>query len=725
MTLTLPQKTFTGAILGILAGIIFGQYCGYLRPIGSLYVLLLQVAVYPYVISSLLRSLGSLVPSVGLNLLKRGWGLYILLMFVTFMVMMILANAIPVSESSISIGNDVHKPVITTLLNLLVPSNPFAALSQNYVPAIIIFCIFYGVMIQHVAKKAALIEMLDTITHASLGFWNKLVLVAPYAVFALFADAAGTINFLELKELSVYLAVFFIGTLLLAFWIIPALISSLTTLHRKDIFAGLREGLLLSISTTLSVVALPAIQEFVHKLVQSDENDPEETDEIVRTVSSVSYAFAQLGNCFLYLFVIFAAFYLAHPLDTVQKLLLPIMSYLSSIGSPSATVNSIAFLGSWLNLPDSVTELYVSTVTLTRYGQVIASVMGIAALTILMTLSYYRKLKIQPRKLMINLILVLIVLGSIAYAGRLIQPLLFSNVGANFNNFQLDPNITAGVKATVIRPDNNMQLPTNFTATEDNLTRIQRTHILRVGYNPTVIPFSYFNNQNELVGYDVAMIYNLARSLHSQIEFIPFAWNNLITDLNNNKFDIAIGGIYASQDRLAQAGLSDPYFTSPLALIVPEAKKNSYLHIQTDKLPHKLKVGTFADPVLETLAQRYFSDSQTVIVSDYIHLDAQIANQQIDVALWTKEQAQAWVMLHPGYAAIVPQRLTYEPALAFAYLTPKNSPQFLSYLNYWLKLRTLDGFQQQQYQQWLLAKLPTVTHHRWNVIDDVLLKGLH
>ncbi len=46
------------------------------------------------------------------------------------------------------------------------------------------------------------------------------------------------------------------------------------------------------------------------------------------------------------------------------------------------------------------------------------------------------------------------------------------------------------------------------------MERIRRTGIVRVGYGPNVIPFSYFNTANELEGYDIAYSYVLARDLN-------------------------------------------------------------------------------------------------------------------------------------------------------------------------------------------------------------------
>ena len=42
------------------------------------------------------------------------------------------------------------------------------------------------------------------------------------------------------------------------------------------------------------------------------------------------------------------------------------------------------------------------------------------------------------------------------------------------------------------------------------IERIQQRGMLRVGYNADAVPFSYFNDAGELVGYDVAFAYDLA-----------------------------------------------------------------------------------------------------------------------------------------------------------------------------------------------------------------------
>ena len=56
----LPLWVLIGAVLGIATGLFLGADAAVLRPAGTTYVRLMEVAVFPYIISSLLHGLGRL-----------------------------------------------------------------------------------------------------------------------------------------------------------------------------------------------------------------------------------------------------------------------------------------------------------------------------------------------------------------------------------------------------------------------------------------------------------------------------------------------------------------------------------------------------------------------------------------------------------------------------------------------------------------------------------------
>jgi Na+/H+-dicarboxylate symporter len=80
-----------GGALGILTGLFLGDYAHVLHPAGKAYVLMLEVAVYPYLICSLLHGLGSMAPTEALKLFKSGWKFYAGLWIVTFAVLIALS----------------------------------------------------------------------------------------------------------------------------------------------------------------------------------------------------------------------------------------------------------------------------------------------------------------------------------------------------------------------------------------------------------------------------------------------------------------------------------------------------------------------------------------------------------------------------------------------------------------------------------------------------------
>lgn len=84
-----------GGCAGILLGIFVGDYAHVLRPIGELYVMLLKVAVYPYLVCSLLHGLGSMAPAQAWKLFLSGWRFYVAIWVTTFGLLAPLALGIP------------------------------------------------------------------------------------------------------------------------------------------------------------------------------------------------------------------------------------------------------------------------------------------------------------------------------------------------------------------------------------------------------------------------------------------------------------------------------------------------------------------------------------------------------------------------------------------------------------------------------------------------------
>lgn len=697
-----------GAAGGIFSGLFFGDYTSVLRPAGNVYAMLLEVAVYPYLICSLVHGLGRMSPAAALRLLRSGWVFYVALWALVFGILIILARGIP-AALPLSYVPDSGAAAGPPLLDLLIPSDPFTALSRNYVPAVILFCVSFGIALQHVKEKEALLAVLESVRLTSLTFWNGIVKFAPLAVFCIFSAEAGTLRVAELESISVFILLFFLGTLGLAFWLLPACIGALTPWKSADVLREIRSAFMISIVTTLSVAALPYISAATQKLADQCGVDDPERGEVIRTNISVAYPFGQLGNFFVYLFIVFAASLNGVGITAVQSWLLPPVALISCVGSPTSSVDSVTFLAGWLGLPDTTTAFYVGLMALTRYGQVIVSVAGFAFLSFSVTLAYYGKIRWRAGRLAILVLTGVAFAAAAALGGRFFSGRLQAGKANPYLDFSLDPALTAGVKAV---EDPGAQAPVR---PEPVMERIQRTGELRVGYNDSIIPFSFRNSGGQLTGFDISFAYQLAADLNVNLRFIPFQWQTLAADLAAQKFDIAMAGVYVTDDRLMKLGVSTPYFQSPLAFFVPRERVPDFRSRAEINARPGVRIGVFDDPVLIPRVKRTFPNAEIVVVPDY---RTPPDFTKIDAAIWTLVQAEALAAAHPNLAAVEPED-SGDPYL-FAYLMPPGSEEFSNFVNYWLALKRADEFEKKQNAYWIQREPRRDHAPRWSILRDVL-----
>jgi proton glutamate symport protein len=310
LTASLPFWVLIGASLGILAGVTFGERTVVLKPLGIVYAMMLESVVYPYILSSLIVGLGSLAGARARRLFHASWAVYLFLWLIVLAAIVILTQAIPPPPPPVVVKPS-HAIGVLSLLQTVVPDNLTLALARNFVPAIVVFAVIFGVAVQSIPSKASLLESMEAIRQASITIWKWVVYLAPIGVFALFASTAGTIAPRVASALAVYMGLFLIGTVVLAFVVLPIALSAIVPAGTRD----LRPAFVLALVTTLPTSALPLIQGVAERRAAAAGHDDQEANDIARATVSLSYVFASLGNYFVALFILHRATS-AHPAQT-------------------------------------------------------------------------------------------------------------------------------------------------------------------------------------------------------------------------------------------------------------------------------------------------------------------------------------------------------------------------------------------------------------------------
>lgn len=708
----MPAWVLLGALAGIVCGVAIGQRAAVLGPLGSAYAMMLQIAVYPYLMCALIYGLGRLTPATAGRLLRAGWHVYLFLWVLTLASIWLLAQVIPTTLTPIVLDAEAARGE-SEFLKLLIPSNVINDVARNYVPAIVVFAIVYGIAIQKIERKSALFEILDAMQAASVTLWSWVVRFAPIGVFALFADAAGTIAPARLSGLLLYVGLFMAGTLVLAFIVLPAVLVAVAPISHRAILKELQPALVIAVVTTLSVVALPYIQRAAERLADAAGcPDSAERDDVIKAVVALSYVLAQLGNYFLYLLILYAAFAYQVELTGSEQVLLPLWTLLSGLGSPSAIVDGVIFIGHWLRLPQGLVDLFIETWTVTRYGQVVLSVTGFAFATMLIPLIYFGKARWQPRRALLSAGATALSLGAAVAAGIALRAVLLPAPDAELRSLTIDPRLTAGLDVAVLRHAEPSKAPA--ASGPPTLLTIRESGVLRVGYNPQAPPFSYFNAQGDLVGFDISLAYQLARDLGVRLEFVPFDWQTLERYLREHRFDVAMSGIYETDDRLQAVAVTHPYFQSPIALIVRSDQASRFVDRQRIKAIPNLRLAVRGDPVLTPMVHFLFPNAVvTVVPRDAV--EEALASGRVDGVVSSLIEARLWAAAHPGFTAVAPTAA--RGPILFTYLVPPGGDSFRRYLDQWLDIKSSDGFRSAQVDYWMNQTPRADSPRRWNLID--------
>ena len=278
--------------------------------------------------------------------------------------------------------------------------------------------------------------------------------------------------------------------------------------------------------------------------------------------------------------------------------------------------------------------------------------MAFAFLSMLVTLAYFGKLKLNcrgsPPRCLSALVFV-----AIAWAGHGVQGYFLAPAGVRYGALTLDPAVTRGVPATVERivPTVPASAPPTIGA---DIERIQQSGVLRVGYNAAALPFSYFNDKGDLVGYDVAFAYDLARSLNVAVRFVPFEFPGLERDLRR-----ALRHRHGRH--LCQYAAAD--HAHGVDVLLPEPGRPVHADGARGALSYARGYSRHARAaprherrsVLHPLWTRLFPNAEIVMLPDYRMLPD---FGKVDAAIWTLEQAAALARSHPGITAVVPQDLS-------------------------------------------------------------------
>lgn len=110
--------------------------------------------------------------------------------------------------------------------------------------------------------------------------------------------------------------------------------------------------------------------------------------------------------------------------------------------------------------------------------------------------------------------------------------------------------------------------PANDTSSADLLAQIQEKGEIIIAMEGTWAPWTYHDENDQLVGYDVEVGQKIADKLGVEATFVEGEWDGLLAGLDAGRYDIMVNGVEITDERSEKYDFTDPYAYIRTAAIV-------------------------------------------------------------------------------------------------------------------------------------------------------------
>ncbi len=385
---SLTFQMILATVLGIFAGLFLGDMCHVFAPWENAYIMILKITTIPYLICAVIHGIGRLATSSAKQILQKGLlfiaGVWVINICVIYMTVFLF----PQSQGAVHASYSTAAPSTINFAEMLIPENVFYALSNNIVPAIVMFGLLLGIALMHLKEKQTVLSLLDTLVDAFTRMTGWISRITPVGTFLIIADRVGTIHLETVKQISTYLILYILCICLLVFWIIPRIVAMLTSIPASKWIKDLTPILVLAFTTNVVIVTLPFIIELIkresEKLYKKDGIFQDQVQGIVSIIFNLP-----LGSLFISVFVFFISIFYHMPLSFMAQIQLFVTTFLTSLGAVGlgSWINSLNFLLDSLGLPLNAIDTYLTTLPFTAGFQSMVSVMEISSLALLIALA--------------------------------------------------------------------------------------------------------------------------------------------------------------------------------------------------------------------------------------------------------------------------------------------------------------------------------------------------
>jgi len=235
-------------------------------------------------------------------------------------------------------------------------------------------------------------------------------------------------------------------------------------------------------------------------------------------------------------------------------------------------------------------------------------------------------------------------------------------------------------------------------AKKSTLESILKKGELRVGFEAGYMPFEMTDKKGHFVGFDIDMAKEMAKAMG--VKFVPVntAWDGIIPSLITNKFDIIMSGMTVTQERNLKINFADPYIIIGQTILINKKHAGtvtSYKDLNNSKFIVTSKLGTTGEQAVKRLIPKCTYKSFETEPEAAL----EVVNGKADAFVYDLPYCVVFMgQQGAGKLVFLDQPFTFEP---LAWAIKKGDPDFMNWLNNFLRQIRNDGRYDRIYNKWI------------------------
>jgi DAACS family dicarboxylate/amino acid:cation (Na+ or H+) symporter len=255
-------KIFIAMLLGVFTGMILGEKAVYLKPLGTIFLNLVNMIIVLLILSSMAVGITSIHDPKKLGRVGgKTLGIYLVTTWIAILMGFGLANLFHVGDGLSLQATETSQAkalAIGDILISIIPSNPIAALVNGNILQIIVFALFLGIAINFSGPKGKpLLHFLESLADVMYRLTSIVMEFSPLGVFGIMAWVSGTFGLTLLLPLLKFLGIYYLACGLHLMIAYGGLLRGVAGLKLWPFFRGMGDAVMMAFSTCSSAATLP------------------------------------------------------------------------------------------------------------------------------------------------------------------------------------------------------------------------------------------------------------------------------------------------------------------------------------------------------------------------------------------------------------------------------------------------------------------------------------